>query len=1127
MNFKSKILIISLILIFAVSVSAVSANENVGDVSCTVEQNTTAVSTTDDVDTVDSVDSNQMDENLQSIDVDDRVSTGEYGTFTELKGLIDSNTQLKLTKDYMWDISFNNGSTSGIPITKAITIDGDGHTLSGADTSRVFKITGNNVVLKNIIFADGLNGNRLGAIFADGNNGRTIQFINCTFKENGQILSSMHTVMKNCTSLVSQPMYFTYSCDIDNCSFRAAIRISDSKNNPLNLVSTVKNSNITERISSDGNGVVTFKNCNITNGSMWTSMKNSQIVLTFNFINCNFTDFQTSANNGCGLNIYNSTFNNVNNRRAVYYYGKDYTNNAMVISNCSFINCSSTSGGAIYVGENLNLAITNCQFINNTASECGGAIYECDYANVTLTNCDFINNTARIAGNDTYMAPSDQDFVYVGPDGNGTGTSLNDIASIRYGFSNVKEGGILYFTEGIYNGIEIYKPVRIMGLQGSIFHCTGTTAMTLNIYADNVEINNVNFINMTGWWHAGAVWWKGDNGKLLNSRFINSTASGSPYSIVHWQGRDGTISGCEFINGYSQSQHSGALCVDGENLRISDSKFYNNTGVTASAIYSTKLITITNCEFKDNFVKNSKFKEDINENNITLTFTNADNLINAIHATNITNVSLNNVRYWEGDGFKNTNDGYTENKSGYVVNVVFYEKVTKTFIKQVNLTTDDEGKVYVNDNDPNYYKIVALHPVGPTRAINYTFELGYGKEISKLDIIYSNNINPGDDLLVVANLNKTATGTVTFTLNNQTYVRNISDGQAVLTLKAYNLVGLYTITALYSGDSVYYEQDNEVILAITPVLTSNVVISNDDVIALDDTVTLMGKVNFNIVNGVLQFVIKSGSDTVIVNGTRGDVAGVWTADYTFAQTGNYVISAQYYGINMDVTEGSVTVRDISQINVSADAIDYKQDAIIKFTVPVNATGVIALTVGNKDYNVPLTSGHNGTILYPVSGLNAGEYTVIAEYLGDLVFAPSIANTTLTVNKINTELIINSINNNNIITLSANIDEKATGNIFISIGGNIFNVNSGEEKTVSGLEAGVYDISAVYNGDTNFNSQTNMSNVVVTKKPVIITASANPIMEGETAIITVTSNVNITGFIFIEIGKDIKRYANIN
>lgn len=90
--------------------------------------------------------------------------------------------------------------------------------------------------------------------------------------------------------------------------------------------------------------------------------------------------------------------------------------NNVTISNCKFINCSSTeSGGAIYVHN--PATILNCSFFNCTSEDTGGAIFsethylfiedcyfELNYAQVggaisldganTVVNCSFVNNSA-------------------------------------------------------------------------------------------------------------------------------------------------------------------------------------------------------------------------------------------------------------------------------------------------------------------------------------------------------------------------------------------------------------------------------------------------------------------------------------------------------------------------------------------------------------------------------------------------------------------------------------------------------------------------------------------------------------------------------------------------------------
>ena len=93
------------------------------------------------------------------------------------------NQTLTLDCDY----EYQNGYIKGVVISKPITIDGAGHTLDGKKVSRMFNITANNVILKNIKF---INGNALGsyekiygggAIYWSGANGLVE---NCSFTNN-------------------------------------------------------------------------------------------------------------------------------------------------------------------------------------------------------------------------------------------------------------------------------------------------------------------------------------------------------------------------------------------------------------------------------------------------------------------------------------------------------------------------------------------------------------------------------------------------------------------------------------------------------------------------------------------------------------------------------------------------------------------------------------------------------------------------------------------------------------------------------------------------------------------------------------------------------------------------------
>lgn len=148
MFLKRKTILILLIFIF--SIGAVSASENSTDIQ-------------------------SVDENVElTVSNDDVLAANEVGTFTELQkkitALVDDedneNYTIVLDKDY----SYTEGdSKDGISLVDMydLTIDGNGKTLDGKSTARIFYINYGSVTLKNIILKNG-NAKDGGAIKVDG-----------------------------------------------------------------------------------------------------------------------------------------------------------------------------------------------------------------------------------------------------------------------------------------------------------------------------------------------------------------------------------------------------------------------------------------------------------------------------------------------------------------------------------------------------------------------------------------------------------------------------------------------------------------------------------------------------------------------------------------------------------------------------------------------------------------------------------------------------------------------------------------------------------------------------------------------------------------------------------------------
>ncbi len=110
----------------------------------------------------------------------------DIGSFEELAYEVNMTPEggiLVLDKDY----EYVNETNKGVLISKSITIDGAGHTLNGKHLSRMFNVTADNVILKNINFVNGNAFGRYGgiagggAIYWSGANGRVE---NCRFTNN-------------------------------------------------------------------------------------------------------------------------------------------------------------------------------------------------------------------------------------------------------------------------------------------------------------------------------------------------------------------------------------------------------------------------------------------------------------------------------------------------------------------------------------------------------------------------------------------------------------------------------------------------------------------------------------------------------------------------------------------------------------------------------------------------------------------------------------------------------------------------------------------------------------------------------------------------------------------------------
>ena len=221
MNIK-RYLYILLIFLVLVSLSAVSAADDNANGIISVDDNDELILDEAIDDDVSSANNNYDEELILETPADDLVGSendatplkeGATGSFSDLNKLINedysSNDTITLNGNYKYTDG-DDDFVHGIVINRGVTIDGNGFTLDGSNSARMFDVeTNSEVIIKNINF---INGHATGeniAYFKDGgaiysSNSANSKVINCNFTNNiaeydgGAIYGGRGTAI-NCT----------------------------------------------------------------------------------------------------------------------------------------------------------------------------------------------------------------------------------------------------------------------------------------------------------------------------------------------------------------------------------------------------------------------------------------------------------------------------------------------------------------------------------------------------------------------------------------------------------------------------------------------------------------------------------------------------------------------------------------------------------------------------------------------------------------------------------------------------------------------------------------------------------------------------------------------------------------
>ena len=187
------------------------------------------------------------------------------------------------------------------------------------------------------------------------------------------------------------------------------------------------------------------------------------------------------------------------------------------------------------------------------------------------------------------------------------------------------------------------------------------------------------------------------------------------------------------------------------------------------------------------------------------------------------------------------------------------------------------------------------------------------------------------------------------------------------------------------------------------------------------------------------------------------------------------------------------------------------------TVNENATGFVKLAIGDTNVNLELENG----VATLTSTLPANSYYAEITYLGDDNFNENITKLVFTVvdaAKENTtiSLDVDVVNNENKITVTAEVDSKATGIIKFEVTGDeeyslYVDVIDGKAVFEDVLKDGNYTVVANYMGDSRFNTNVTSHDFTVSSPPLPEINIALPdFVQGKSSVVNVVLPSDATG-----------------
>ena len=665
----------------------------------------------------------------------------------------------------------------------------------------------------------------------------------------------------------------------------------------------------------------------------------------------------------------------------VYVYGNDTH-----IDYSSFANASAFNGGAVYVdGSRVNVYRSTFDFID--ASNVGGAVYvnglDAAFSESSFADCSSVNGGGAIYVNGYGAYVFKSNFTRNGV--NVSNFACGGAIYVNGNYTNVLESNFEFGTA--YEGAFIY----LSGTNAIIYDSTFSNSSALNsggavyVDGDNATVsqstfNSINAVNYGGalylngagvridadafencscdMFNGGAVYIRGLNALVSDSTFTGNRVNMSNYAnggAVYIEGGDARIRGCEFMN--ASASRGGALFVEGNGTAVSDSLFsYCRVDIGGGAIYFNGAGNVSGCNFTDNLAG-------AYEGGGAIYFMGEGSVVGSDFTRN---KAIVGAAIFARSNFKNP-----------IVNSTFLRNNAQSLVLALS---EENNIVTISFMGSNNY-LNAIYAVEDLDFVNVTYWGVDGVMNTDDGGFYKSTYESGQNISV--------------TINNTGVIEEIVKttdvyGNALVDFSS--VCGNIKLTAVHKDDDYYTESNVETISFKT--------IFNTSINLVGYGFTVQANVYPNITSNVT-FTVRDKNNSTVKVETVNLTGSTACIDLFGLPAGEYNITARCNGNEWYLPSEATLVYETKKINpvltVDAPAITVGENATVKVTLPVDATG--SVLVG--DENVTL---EGGSAIAVISGLPVGVTTLPVVYSGDAVYNSVVSGVSITVRE-NTTLIV--------------------------------------------------------------------------------------------------------------------------